>query len=794
MNTLLEAYQTYFRDFHPILRDMATRGIPIDNSRRNELKELIESDDRRVTEEIQNLVPEEVLSTKQKNGLKRTPKDTTGMVEIEVTLTKEEKCSCLKKNRATCLVCKGAGIVGVGTVLKRWAMPMVFNPNSKQQVIKFMKHLKHPVPKSLKKVDAEGNAADTTEVKELERLWAKTKHPIYPLLIEKRQLTKMMGTYVEGWSPSRDQRIHTTYTFQTGTWQLSCCAPWTPVWTKRGFIEISDVVVGDYVLTHKKRWRKVTDTWVHPEDAMVSVHFSNGHILTCTKSHRLLVLDHGTQKSMANGREHSESSQEVSGDRLSDLSVNGEGVRHQSSYSGVHCSAQHSPSGVQSTESSPIFPVETGRQESDEREEGKGSPQLHRGSWRWIRVSDLLEGWKANVCTSAGNDGCSEAEGSSLIMGRSSHQRRSERQQSGQSSTNNKTWTPRYSLIAAEGSGLVEVEKIDYMGVFPVHDITVEEDESYESCGVFSHNSRSPNLQNGPKRGRSASQNARVEAFNRMQKAEPGHVLINLDYQAFHAQTTACEAGLPDYLRLARIDIHSFVACHLLKLEDRHNLINWSDSDMKEFFGNLKKDKVNLYGGYSFGDYRSRAKACALGVGFGMGPRKLYMQYKEDFANAKEAEGIWNLIMQDLFPGLLKWQNAVKKEAAETGRLISRFGAIRQFHDVEHWDRKSQKMVGGDQAEAAIAFKPAANAFGMIRWAMLRLREQGLDARYNLINTIHDSLTLHPKIEDAQAAIDAYVPIMQAPCPLMIYPGVTPPEGLSVKVDYAMGDSMVECK
>ena len=527
MKTLLDSYEMYFRNFHPILIDMAKRGIPIDNSRRNELKELIESDDRRVTEEIQNLVPEEVLSTKQKNGLKRTPKDTTGMVEIEVTLTKEEKCSCIKKNRATCLVCLGTGIVPVGTVLKRWALPMRFNPNSKQQVIKFMKHLKHPVPKSLKKVDAEGNAADTTEVKELERLWAKTKHPIYPLLIEKRQLTKMMGTYVEGWSPSRDHRIHTTYTFQTGTWQLS---------------------------------------------------------------------------------------------------------------------------------------------------------------------------------------------------------------------------------------------------------------------------SRSPNLQNGPKRGRSASQNARVEAFNRMQKAEPGHVLINLDYQAFHAQTTACEAGLPDYLRLARIDIHSFVACHLKKFPERHELMKWSDDDLKGFFGKLKKDKTTLYDGANFGDVRSKAKAASLGIGFGMGPRKLYMQYKEDFANVKEAEGVWNLIMQDLFPGLLKWQNAVKKEAAETGRLISRFGAIRQFHDVEHWDRKSQKMVGGDQAEAAIAFKPAANAFGMIRWAMLRLREEGLDERYNLINTIHDSLTLHPKIEDAQAAIDAYVPIMQAPCPLMIYPGVTPPEGLSVKVDWAMGDSMAECK
>lgn len=527
MSTLLDSYNTYFRDFQPILRDMSLRGIPIGNYEREALKRLIEADDVKVTEEIQKLVPEEVLSTKQKNGLKRTPKDLTGLVEIEVTISKEEKCSCLKKNRATCPVCIGTGTVPVGSVLKRWALPMAFNPNSKLQVIKFMKYLKHPVPKSLKKVDAEGNAADTTEVKELERLYAKTKHPIYPLLVEKRQLSKMMGTYVEGWQPDRDGRIRSTYGFGTATWQL---------------------------------------------------------------------------------------------------------------------------------------------------------------------------------------------------------------------------------------------------------------------------NSKKPNVQNSPKRGRTTEQMARVEAFNRMLKAEPGHILINLDYKAFHAQTTACEAGLPDYLRLARIDIHSFVSCHLKKLPERHDLLKWSDTDLSAFFSKLKKDKVTKYDGALFGDVRSKAKAASLGIGFGMGPRKLYMQYKEDFASTKEAEGVWNLIMQDLFPGLLKWQNEVKREAAETGRLISRFGAIRQFHDVEHWDRKSQKMVGGDQAEAAIAFKPAANAFGMIRWAMLKLREKGLDERYNLINTIHDSLTLHPLKGEAGEAIAAYIPIMEANCPMMIYPGVTSAEGLSVEVDSGMGDSMAECK
>jgi len=557
---MLDSYNTYFRDLWPILRDMAQRGIPISNSRREELRELIEREQLRVDDEVRALVPPEVLSTKQKNGYKSPPilecdichwkgrtdhlcpsgdilaqvpyetlAEGAGLVLRPVTISGEkEKCSCSKKVRMSCSVCGGSGIVPLGTVQLRWASPTAFNPNSKIQVIRFMKYLGHPVPKHQKRVDANGDASDTTEVKELERLWVKTKHLIYPLLIDKRQLTKMMGVYVDGWCPSRDGRLRTTFTFQTATWQLS---------------------------------------------------------------------------------------------------------------------------------------------------------------------------------------------------------------------------------------------------------------------------SRSPNLQNGLKRGRTDSQKARVKAFNRMQQAEPGHILVNLDYKSFHAQTTACEAGLPDYLRLAKIDLHSFTTCHFIKHPERNGLLGWSDNDLREFFNQLKADKRIWTNGMTFKEIRNgKTKSAGLGIGFGMRAKKLYMMYKEDFDSQREAELLWNLIMHELFPGLYKWQEAIKQRAAEEKRLVSRFGAIRHFFDVQHWDRKAQKWAGGDQAEAAIAFLPAANAFGMIRWAMLALRAKGLDSRYELINTVHDSLTLHPVLAEAEQAVSEFKPIMESPCPMMIYPGVTGSEGLSVEVESAMGNSMDEVK
>ncbi len=265
-----DSYRRYFAQVWPILRDMSRRGIPISNTKRLELKALIEREDLRVTAAIQGVVPLEVRSNKQKSGLKRTPKDTTGMVQTEVVIEKEEKCQCLKKEREGCPICVGSGIVPAGTVLKRWAMPTEFNPNSSQQVKRLIKFLKHPVPKHAKRTDESGDAAETTEMKELERLWQKTKHPVYPLLIEKRMLTKVDGTYVEGWTPSHDGSVHTTYTFQTATWQTSSRAPNVQNGLKHGKTEFQKQLASSF----NGMQRAVTGR------VLVNLDFKSFHALT----------------------------------------------------------------------------------------------------------------------------------------------------------------------------------------------------------------------------------------------------------------------------------------------------------------------------------------------------------------------------------------------------------------------------------------------------------------------------------------------------------------------------------
>ena len=369
-----------------------------------------------MTAEIQQIVPKEVLSNKQTKGLKRVPKSTEGLVKNR---SHHRSGGGGYVNVSRRIAKRVPFVLGQGLSLRVLCSSdgvsrQHLNPNSSLQVKRFIRYLKHPVPKHSKRTDSPGEASDTTEMKELERLWHKTKHPIYPLLIEKRQLTKVSGTYVEGWAPSKDGCVHTTYTFQTATWQTS---------------------------------------------------------------------------------------------------------------------------------------------------------------------------------------------------------------------------------------------------------------------------SRAPNVQNGLKHGKSGFQKELALSFNRMQRATSGNVLINFDFKSFHALTTAHDFNIHDYARLARIDIHSFVACQFLKLPECKGLWERDDEDMLGLFKFLRKDP-------HFDEVRAvRAKQTILGIQFGRGPTSIYTMYREFFENVAEAKVIWNLVYA-LFPRLRVAQNEVKMKAAEDKRLVSKFGAIRHFYDVQRWDRK----------------------------------------------------------------------------------------------------------
>src|SRR5208282_503047 len=113
-------------------------------------------------------------------------------------------------------------------------------------------------------------------------------------------------------------------------------------------------------------------------------------------------------------------------------------------------------------------------------------------------VFDLFERWKKAVGSPNSNGGSIRLAGAASDFGCTPHRRKQNQQYSRQSCSSNKSRTQNNSLFTNQRQQIVSIEKIETSGVFEVYDITVAEDSSYLSCGVFSHNSGNPNLQNIP--------------------------------------------------------------------------------------------------------------------------------------------------------------------------------------------------------------------------------------------------------------------------------------------------------
>jgi hypothetical protein len=280
--------------------------------------------------------------------------------------------------------------------------------------------------------------------------------------------------------------------------------------------------------------------------------------------------------------------------------------------------------------------------------------------------------------------------------------------------------------------------------------------------GTGQTTSRNPNVQNFPKHGRLA------KAVRKMIAAPPGHVLVEWDYKSYHVLTTGWCAEDASYMRMARLDMHSFVAgCFLGTWGPQ--VAEESDGELRDRFAWFKNDSDRKR------VRDKQAKPSILGVGFGMGARRLYQENLEHFPDERTAKRFLDLL-QHLYPRVFAWQKRIRQTAHDQTFLRSPFGHLRRFYEVFTWDYKSASYKNGDQAEEAVAFLPANCAFGNIRQTMKNLDAAGIGERYGLCNTIHDSLLYcfpAPLLDQHMA--DVY-PILTAHSPVLV--NSVAPDGL----------------
>jgi uracil-DNA glycosylase family 4 len=308
--------------------------------------------------------------------------------------------------------------------------------------------------------------------------------------------------------------------------------------------------------------------------------------------------------------------------------------------------------------------------------------------------------------------------------------------------------------------------------------------------GTGQLSSRNPNAQNIPEHVRLA------KAIKRMFAAPDDHIITKWDYKAFHVLTTGFEAQSPNWMRMARLDMHSFVAWHFLKLPHADELISLEDGDFLErvkwFRSDEKRDFVR----------NKQAKPADLGIGFGMGPRRLFQENMEYFDGEKQARKFHDLL-HDLFSEVIctcetgqtcqAWQHRIRLEAHDKQILKSRWGHARRFYEVFVWNYKKAGYDKGDQAEEAVAFVPANDAHGFMRQKKKDFARLGLDYKYGLINEVHDSWwwCLPRWLLDEHIA--EMRPLIEAPLMTLNHPTLAP-DGLWCAAECKVGPNLAEMK
>jgi len=292
----------------------------------------------------------------------------------------------------------------------------------------------------------------------------------------------------------------------------------------------------------------------------------------------------------------------------------------------------------------------------------------------------------------------------------------------------------------------------------------------YYETGTGQLGARRPNSMNAPRH--KANQG---DIFRSMIVPKEGHTLVELDYKSFHVQTLAFEARDPDLLRLGKLDIHSFLTAHFLRLGDAERLIGLADGDLGRRLAAIKREHKHTRD--------AKVKHALLGYNNGMGYRKCYYQYMEFFENQNESKRVFELL-DSLFPRAKRYRKEICDKAHSQGYLISRFGCIRWFWEVYKWS--AGKWAYGEDHESALSFFTQNDAHCHLKEAILRCRLNGYDTRYGLINPIHDALMFEVPDALLAEAVPALAQEMERASDVLIDPEVAP-TGLSVEVGVSVG-------
>lgn len=442
----------------------------------------------------------------------------------------------------------------------------IFNPNSVNQLNEIL--FKEMKLKPIGEAGKSGYYSVDSDV--LLKLKHKDKTGMITALLEYKQLSKLLGTYLIGLQEvvDEDGRVRTRFNPTLSTGRLSCVSGETLLQTSRGTFRFDEYKPqdGDLVLTHTGQLKPIVRKIYKGMDKMFRVCLTGGSEITATAEHRVLtpsgwksvgeltveseVYNVSIQNIPERPQEHSNSDGALPFRQETYSRPDSDGTRDYVSQCTAHRSYESSP---RETESRAVFEVFSEQVQGEEPYVGQewfAPSQLRRRGIRRSRVSSS-EDWK-EVClpSQEGNGRSSWVEGITTGIRRSSHQWRQAGQQVGQSGVGDAGG----SFIAT--SSIQRVERITFMGEMGVWDVEVADDHSYACSGFLNHNSSEPNLQNIPSRTEIGQE---VRAGFVVPEGRVGIVIDYSNIEVRVAAHVADEVGLQEAFRNG-YDPHSATA------------------------------------------------------------------------------------------------------------------------------------------------------------------------------------------------------------------------------------------
>lgn len=483
---------------------------------------------------------------------------------------------------------------------------------------------------------------------------------------------------------------HRTVTGRTA----SCLHADVLIDTFDGKKRIADVVPGDLVWTHNKRWKRVLNTFFKPTQMMIDSYLSNGEILRSTFQHRIFTISGNwsmvghvnLQKTRFMSAHPPQGGGSLS-QHLKDDGASCHCLWGNTSYCDCNFGRVYRLGRVGEAQGCEVFRVEARREEPNA---WKDTCESQRGLQRWPRIPDKGDSGKEAFCPSycSGRDAWNPSREFAVEPFDPSYRWGQGEQPTGQLGPNHQSRARCNSSEVSAYSRGVTIERSVLVGSYPVYDIEVEEDHSYSACGIFHHNS-DPNAQNFPKRGELA------EAFRKLFIPAKGWVFLECDLSQIELRIAAWMAMEPTMLAIYRSggDIHAATAASTLGITigQFSSYSGNKNAYQSSFFGHMPSDIKTMDDFYEF--KRFQAKAINFGFIYGMWWVKFKVYAKTDYGiefTDEEAKEVRETFFET-FPKLKDWHDDSKDFAMRHGFVRALHGALRRLPSVFSDDEGVQK-------------------------------------------------------------------------------------------------------